>query len=113
MSTKVARDRAEKREIPPAVIITAIVILVPVMGAGGWYAYNGGWQTDAQKDYTARHEMAPLMAAKHGDMEPLQAENALRARQGQPPLILPKEKKSISPNNPAKLADLQRQMGAK
>ena len=112
MSSKGTRDRAERREVPLALIVAAIVLLILGVGAGGYYAFNGGWKTDAQKDDMAKHELLPIMAAKHGDMEPLQAENQLRQRQGQAPLAIPKDKKQTSPNNPAKLADLQRRMGA-
>ena len=93
MTTKSKRDR-EPREVPPAVIISAIVVLVLALGAGGWYAFNGGWQTDAQKDEKFKHEMMPIMAAKHGDMEPLEEENKLRQRNGQALLAMPDDKKS-------------------
>ncbi len=113
MPGKNSRDREDRREIPPAVIVAAIVLLVLAVGAGGYYAFNSGWQTDAQKDSMAKHEVIPIMAAKHGDTEPLQAENRLRQQQGQPLLVMPKDKKQSSPNDPSKLAELQRRMGAK
>jgi hypothetical protein len=113
MSTKKTRDREEAREVPPALIVAVIVLLVLGVGTGGYYAFNGGWKTDAQKDDMARHEVVPILAAKHGDMEPLEAENKLRQQQGQPLLAVPKDKKQTSPNDPSKLADLQRRMGGR
>jgi hypothetical protein len=113
MSTRSKRDQKEPREIPPALIVTAIVMLVLVLGTGGWYAFNGGWLSDGQKDEKFKHEMMPIMAAKHGDTELLDAENKLRKKNGQAPLAMPDDKKSKSPNDPAALAELQRKMGAK
>jgi hypothetical protein len=113
MYTRGSSDRAERREVPPALIVAVIALLVLGLGAGGYYAFNSGWKTDAQKDDMAKHEVVPILAAKHGDMEPLAAENKLRQRQGQAPLAMPDDKKQTSPNDPAKLADLQRRMGAK
>jgi hypothetical protein len=113
MPAKGSSKQAEPREIPPALIVVAIVLIVLAVGTGGYYAYNGGWQSDSQKDAQAKHEFIPIMAAKHGDMEPLQAENRLRQALGQAPLVVPKDKKMTSPNDPAALADLQRRMGGK
>jgi hypothetical protein len=111
MPAKSKSDR-ERPEIPQAAIVAVIVVLVLALGAGGWFAFNGGWQTDAQKDAQAKHEFIPILAAKHGDMEPLEAENRLRKQQGQAPLPVPKERRATSGNNPEKVADLQRRLGA-
>ena len=113
MPAKGNRDRDLGREVPRVLIVVVIVLLVLGLGAGGYFAFNGGWKTDSQKDDMAKHEVVPILAAKHGDMEPLEAENRLRQRQGQSTLAVPKDKKQTSPNDPAKLADLQRRMGAK
>jgi len=113
MPGKNKSDRSERREIPPALIVVVIVLIVLGAGTGGYYAFNGGWQTDSQKDDMAKHEIVPIMAAKHGDTGPLEAENRLRQRSGQAALAMPQDKKMTSPNDPAKLAELQRRMGAK
>jgi hypothetical protein len=112
MAAKTGRDIG-RREAPRGVIIAAVVALVLVVGAGGYYAINGGWQTAAQQDEAYKHELLPIVAAKHGNPEALEAENRLRSREGRPALQIPKDKKQTSPNDPAKLADLQRRMGAR
>ena len=82
-------------------------------GPGGYYAYNGGWKTASQQEEAYKHEMLPIIAAKHGDKEPLEAENRLRQEHGQPPLEMPKDKQQILSDNRSKLADLQKQLEAR
>jgi hypothetical protein len=103
----------EPREVPPFVIIAAIAVLVLALGAGGWYVFNGGWKTAGQQDEAYKHELLPIIAAKHGDSAPLEAENALRRQQGQAPLVIPKDKKEHSQNSAEKLSELQRRFGAR
>jgi len=109
MPAKNTRDR-EPREVPPALIIVAIVVLVIAVGAGGFYAYNGGWKTAAQQDDAYKHELLPIMAAKHGDTTALEAENRLRREHGQAPLVMPKDKKESAVDNRQKLLDLQKKL---
>lgn len=110
---KGAKNVAPQREAPPVLIIAAIVVLIAALGAGAFYVYNGGWKTAAQQEAQYKHEMLPIMAAKHGDTEALQAENRLRQQQGQAPLEMPKERKQLPGNYHEKLADLQRRLGAR
>lgn len=100
-----------KREVPPVLIVIGIVILVLAVGAGGWYAINGGWKTSGQQDETYKHEILPIMAAKHGDTQALDEENKLRAAHGQPKLEMPKGKQGGSVDQHQKLLDLQRRLG--
>src|SRR5579884_2059249 len=76
-------------EVPPFVIGIVIAVLVLVLGAGAFYAWNGGWKTQAQLQEEGKHNSMPLWAAKHGDMAPLEAENRLRKEHGEPPLEVP------------------------
>jgi flagellar basal body-associated protein FliL len=112
MPAKVARDRRPslQREAPPVLIIVAVVLLVVALGAGAFYVYNGGWKTAAQQDEEYKHHYLPLMAAKHGDMGPLEAENKLRKEQGQPLLELPKEHRQSAADVRQKLQALQQQL---
>jgi hypothetical protein len=106
-----AKSKAQPREVPQAVVIAAIVLIVVALAAGGFYAYNGGWKTAGQQQEEYKHELLPLMAAKHGDTEALEAENKLRKDRGQPALELPKGKQSGRPmNDPERLRQLQQQM---
>jgi hypothetical protein len=100
------------REVPPAVIIVAIVLIVAVLGAAGFYAFNGGWKTPGQQQAAFNHEFLPIMAAKHGDTEALDAENKLRQSRGQAPLEVPRKKEQMAGNRMEKLAELQRKLGA-
>jgi uncharacterized protein HemX len=106
-------DRGLQREAPPVLLIIGLVVLVLVLGVGAFYAYNGGWKTASQQDESYKHEMLPIMAAKHGDMEPLQAENKLRQQQGQSPLELPKERRQMTADDHQKLLNLQKQLQAR
>ncbi len=102
-----------RREAPPALIIAGIVVLVLLVGVGGYYAYNGGWRTAAQQDDAYKHELLPILAAKHGDMSALEAENKLRQSRGQPKLEMPKEKHAPTVSEHQKLLDLQQKLGAR
>jgi hypothetical protein len=53
------------------------------------------------------------MAAKHGDMGPLEAENKLRKEHGQPLLEIPKDKEQNAVDTRQKVADLQKILAAK
>jgi len=94
VATKDKIKQAGSKEAPLPLIIIGVVILVLVLGAGGFYAYNGGWKTSGQQDYDYQHTQLPLIAAKHGDMEAFDAENKLRKEKGQPLLELPKDPKA-------------------
>lgn len=112
MAARNVKGRTQQREVPQAVVIAAVVLIVIVLAAGGFYAYNGGWKTTAQQEAQYKHEFQPIMAAKHGDTEALDAENKLRKEQGQSPLVMPKGKQSGQPvNNMQKLKELQQKLG--
>ncbi len=96
----------------PAIMIVAIAFLVIVLGAGAFYAYNGGWKTDGQKDEIYKHEILPLLAAKRGDTEALDAENKLRKEHGQLLLEVPHDRNQIADDNKQKLQDLQQKLNA-
>ena len=91
-------------------MIVAVVFLVMALGGGAFYTFNGGWKTAAQQDEEYKHTLLPIMAAKHGDNGPLEAENRLRKEHGQPPLEMPKDKQQTMTDNRQKLADLQKQL---
>ena len=105
-----AKDTGLRGQAPPALMVVVIVLLVLGLGAGVFYVFNGGWKTAAQQDEDYKHNLLPLMAAKHGDKAPLEAENKLRKEHGQPPLELPKDPKSGTANPQESLADLQKQL---
>ena len=102
-----------RREAPPVLMIIGVVLLVIVLGAGGFFAYNGGWKTAGQQDEEYKHNFLPIMAAKHGDMTAFEAENKLRKERGQPLLEMPKDKSQTAGDNRQQLADLQKQLAAK
>jgi hypothetical protein len=106
-------QREPKREAPPVLLIAAVVVLVMALGAGVFYTFNGGWKTAGQQDEEYKHNLLPIMAAKHGDTGPLEAENRLRKEHGQPPLEMPKDRQQTATDNRQKLADLQKQLEAR
>ncbi len=113
MPTKVTDKGGSERlrsDIPPVFIGIAVVLLLLVVGAGAFYVYNGGWKTASQQQEDYKHNLLPIMAAKHGDMRPLEAENKLRKERGEPPLELPKERKSSAAENADKLSALRKQL---
>ena len=103
-----------RRKAPPGLTIIAVALLVLVLCAGGFYAFNGSWKTAGQQDEEYKHNLLPLMAAKHGDMEPLEAENRYRKEHGQAPLTLPDDKQARNGGDQrAKLEALQKQLQGK
>jgi hypothetical protein len=102
-----------RREASPVVMIIGVVILILALGAGGFYAFNGGWKTSSQQDYQYQHELMPIMAAKHGNTEALDAENQVRKQRGDVPLKMPKDNKSSAVDNAGSLQKLQDQLRAK
>ena len=100
-------------DAPPVLVIIAVVLLVIGLGVGAFYAYNGGWKTAGQKADEYTHYYGPIIAAKHGDMGPLEAENKLRKEHGEPPLEVPKDKQQSSADAQQKLAELQKILAAK
>src|ERR1044071_636968 len=88
----VAKNDRLRGEVPKPLIIVAIVIIVGIVGAFGFYAYNGGWATAGQLDNKFKHEVGPLMAAKRGNTEALDQENALRQKNGHQLLKMPKDR---------------------
>jgi len=111
MPAKRTRDPGLNREAPPALIVIAIISVVLAVGAGGFYFYNGNsWQTQGQREDYARHNLRPIMAAKHGDKTLLDAENTLRKEHGQPPLEMPKDKAQSAESSRDKLMALQKQL---
>ena len=113
MSAKATQENKLQRETPPVLMILGVIVLVFDLGAGVFYIYNGGWKTAAQQDEAYKHEMLPILAAKHGEMAPLEAENKLRKEQGQSPLELPKDRQKMATDNHQKLEELQKQLGAR
>src|SRR5271168_5331815 len=111
MPAKGTRDAGLRGDASPILIVVAIVFLVLGLGVGGFYFYNGGWQTQGQREEYARHNLLPIMAAKHGDKSMLDAENKLRKEQGQPALEMPKDKSESAESSRDKLMALQKQMG--
>jgi|SRR5579871_1658334 len=111
MASKGKSDRW-KQEASPILMVIAGVILVLILGAAGFYAFNGGWKTPAQQDEQYKHEILPIMAARHGDTGPLEAENKLRASQGQSPLKMPEKQKGLQDtgNDRQKLLELQQKL---
>ena len=101
-----------KGEATPAIMIVAIALLVIVLSAGAFYAYNGGWKTDGQKNDIYKHEILPLLAAKRGDTEALDQENKYRKEHGQPLLEIPKDRAQSAANNKQKLEELQLKLNA-
>ena len=103
-----------QREAPPILIIVGVVVLVLALGAGGFFAFNGGWKTKSQQEYQYEHDLLPVMAAKHGDKSAFEAENKLRKEHGDPPLEMPKDTKSGTNDKDAfkKLQDQLRAKGA-
>ncbi len=101
-----------KVEVTPAIMIVAIAFLVIILGAGAFYAYNGGWKTDGQKDDIYKHEILPLLAAKRGDNTALDNENKLRKEHGQPLLELPNDRGQTAANNKQRLEELQLKLNA-
>ena len=102
-----------QREAPPIMIIIGVVLLALLLGAGGYYAYNGGWKTSGQQDFEYTHTILPVLAARKGDMAPLEAENKLRKEHGQPALEVPKDVKGSTTKDPEALRKLQEQLQAK
>ena len=114
MSVKASGDGTgrKQREATPVLTIAAVGLLLLLLGAGGFYLYNGGWKTASQQDEEYKHNLLPIMAAKHGDRGPLEAENRLRKERGEAPLELPKDRPQQSGDNHQKLMDLQKQLMA-
>ena len=100
-------------EAPVVLMIAAVVLLVIGLGTGAFYAYNGGWKTAGQKADEYTHYYGPIMAAKHGDMGPFEAENKLRKEHGQPLLEMPKDKGQVAADTRQKVADLRKILAEK
>ena len=91
-ATKKNPDTGLKREARPAVIAAAIAVVLCGVGAGAFYVVNNGWKTQGQKDYSYYHEYLPIVQLHHGDRKAFDEENALRKKEGQPPLVDNKDK---------------------
>ncbi|MGC8666939.1 MAG: hypothetical protein ACP5VE_02320 [Chthonomonadales bacterium] len=100
-----------RREVPQALLIAVIVVVVLALGAGAYYVINGGWATPAQMEAKFQHETFPLVAAKRGDMEPLEKENARRKAAGLPPLQLKEDRHESMQQAKQKLLELQQKLG--
>lgn len=96
---------------PILVVISVVAILGLV--AAGFYAYNGGWKTDAQKDEQFKHEIMPIMQAKRGMTEALDRENQIRKQNGQPLLELPKNRHETADAQRQKLMELQQKLSGR
>ncbi len=102
-----------QREIPRSLIIVIAVIVVGVLGAGVYYEVNGGWATQSQLRELDKHELGPLMAARHGNMIPLEHENARRKRLGLPLLQVPPSRQETAVQTRQKLQQLRQALEAK
>ena len=85
-------DGLLKQNASPVVTIVLIILLMIGLGAGAFYAYNGGWKTRAQKEEEFKHVWGPIMAAKRGMPEALDKENAYRKEHGQELLKMPENR---------------------
>ncbi len=92
------------------VMIGIGVLLFLVLGAAGFYAFNGGWKTAGQQDQDYKHNLLPIMAAKHGDDTALQKENDERKAKGQPLLEKKKVLSETIDKSKQSLPELQRQL---
>jgi len=108
---KSTKGPALKREAPMALIIAAGIVLLLAIGAGAFYAFNGGWKTAGQQAEDYKHEFQPIMAAKHGDTTALDAENKARTARGQAPLEMPKDRKELQGDYRQKLQALREKLG--
>jgi hypothetical protein len=106
----VAKTDRLRGEVPKPLIIAAIVVIVGIVGAFGFYAYNGGWATQGQLDNKFKHEVGPIMAAKRGNTEALDAENELRKKNGQPLLKPPKDRHEAGADRMRRAEEARRQM---
>lgn len=111
MASSNKTQQSLKAEASPVIMIVAIVIVVLALGAGGFYAFNGGWKTAGQQDDDYKHNMLPIMAARKGDMEPFNQENELRKKNGQPLLVLPADKDTTQGNAKAGIQAMKQKMG--
>ncbi|HZO87273.1 MAG TPA: hypothetical protein VFB38_02970 [Chthonomonadaceae bacterium] len=99
-----------RREAPIGWIIAAAIGLVIALGAGGFYVYNGGWETQAQKQARFQHEIFPVRAARQGMMGPLEAENRRRRERGEPLLQVPPDRHESAAERRLKIEALQQQL---
>jgi hypothetical protein len=111
-STDKLKDLGQ-REAPPVLIIVGVVVIVLALGIGGFVAFNGGFKTKGQQEYQYQHEFLPIMAAKHGDKDALDAENNLRKEHGEAPLEMPKDNKDGVGHDSDAFKKLQDQLRAK
>jgi len=95
-----------RREAPPGVIAAAIVLVLCALGVGIYYVVNNGWQTESQKQYTFQHDFLPLENLHHGDRKMFDDENALRKKNGQPPLVDAPGPPKPSPEEQAKAKEV-------
>ena len=97
-------------EVPRPLIIALIIIIVGIVGAFGFYAFNGGWATQGQLDNKFKHEVGPIMAAKRGNTEAFDAENEQRKKNGQPLLKMPKDRHESGPDRMRRAEEARRQI---
>ncbi|MDE2126882.1 MAG: hypothetical protein KGJ62_09860 [Armatimonadetes bacterium] len=102
-----------RREAPRGVVIAAAVLLAGCLFAGGWYAWNGGWKTKAQKEWEYRHVYGPIHQAQKGMMDAFNAENARRKADGEPLLKMPPDRHQSFQDAKAKLAEMRQKYGSK
>lgn len=102
-----------KREVPRLLIVIVAVLVVGVLAAGIYYEINGGWATQSQLREMAKHKYGPLMAARHGNMIPLQQENARRKRLGLPLLKVPQSRQETAAQSKQQLQQLRQAIEAK
>src|ERR1051326_603143 len=119
MSRRFIIGESPKRRTAPALPVRRIpevlqnAIKTIIMGAF-FIAIVVGFYTlfslPGRADHTFKHEVYPVTSARRGYVEPLEAENQARRRDGPPPLPGWRGRRHISNEDRAKLADLQEKL---
>jgi len=89
VSVSASNKTGMRRDVPKGVVIAVIVVIVLAIGAGVFYVINGGFKTQAAKDYEWVHYGYPMKMARKGDLSALEEENKRRKTTGEPLLVAP------------------------
>ena len=110
-SLKTSAAPAQEQRKVPAVLLSAIKAVIlgaffiaVVVGIYTLFSLPG------RADHTFKHEVYPVTSARRGYIEPLQAENQARRRDGQPLLPAVRGRRHITTEDRANLADLQEKL---
>ena len=112
-SPKASAAPAREQRKVPAVLLNAVKAVI----LGGFFiAVVVGIYTlfslPGRADQTFKHEVFPVTSARRGYLEPLQAENRARKRDGQPLLPAVRGRRHISNEDRENLAALQEKLRA-